>query len=86
MVHWNLLPLPLLYLSAYFEHNRAQYYDLLLARPVLSIPDAQQMLDVSYPTAHNLIGKLTAVNILSPLSESTYGKLYAADEILEILQ
>lgn len=31
MVHWNLLPLPLLYLSAYFEHHRSDYYNLLLA-------------------------------------------------------
>ncbi len=29
--HWNLLPLPLLYLSAYFERNRQDYYDHLLA-------------------------------------------------------
>ena len=29
-VHWNLLPLPLLYLSAYFERNRQQYYDNLM--------------------------------------------------------
>jgi Fic family protein len=28
---WQLLPLPLLYLSAYFESHRATYYDLLLA-------------------------------------------------------
>jgi Fic family protein len=28
---WELLPQPLLYLSAYFESNRAAYYDLLLA-------------------------------------------------------
>jgi Fic family protein len=28
---WNLLPLPLLYLSAYFERQRSAYYDLLLA-------------------------------------------------------
>lgn len=27
---WELLPEPLLYLSAYFEHHRAEYYDLLL--------------------------------------------------------
>ena len=31
LVHWNLLPLPLLYLSVYFERNRSQYYDLLMA-------------------------------------------------------
>jgi Fic family protein len=30
LVNWNLLPLPLLYLSAYFERNRNSYYDLLL--------------------------------------------------------
>lgn len=28
---WALLPLPLLYLSAYFERQRRDYYDLLLA-------------------------------------------------------
>ncbi len=31
LVNWNLLPLPLLYLSAYFERRRQDYYDLLLA-------------------------------------------------------
>lgn len=29
LVHWNLLPLPLLYLSEFFERNRSSYYDLL---------------------------------------------------------
>lgn len=31
LVHWNLLPLPLLYLSAYFERHRQHYYDGLMA-------------------------------------------------------
>jgi Fic family protein len=31
LVHWYLMPMPLLYLSAYFERNRSQYYDLLMA-------------------------------------------------------
>ncbi len=30
LVAWNLLPLPLLYLSAYFEHHRQGYYELLM--------------------------------------------------------
>ena len=30
MVHWNLLPIPLLYLSAFFERNRETYYERLL--------------------------------------------------------
>jgi Fic family protein len=29
-IQWNLLPSPLLYLSAYFDHNRDTYYRLLL--------------------------------------------------------
>lgn len=31
LVHWGLLPAPLLYLSAYFERHRDAYYELLLA-------------------------------------------------------
>jgi Fic family protein len=30
LVNWNLLPLPLLYLSAFFEQHRQDYYHLLL--------------------------------------------------------
>jgi Fic family protein len=36
LVHWNLIPLPLLYLSAFLERNRDQYADLLLAVSVRS--------------------------------------------------
>ena len=31
LAHWGLLPLSLLYLSAFFEKHRQEYYDLLLA-------------------------------------------------------
>jgi len=31
LVNWKLLPLPLLYMSAFFERNRQDYYDLLRA-------------------------------------------------------
>lgn len=30
LVHWGLMPAPLLYLSGYFEENRQEYYDRLL--------------------------------------------------------
>jgi Fic family protein len=144
-VHWKLLPLPLLYLSAYLEENRSQYYDLLLAvsergawgewlgfflrgvaeqswdaaqraralqdlqlrwhdrlsdqrsantirladmllaSPILSIPDAQKMLDVTYNTARYNVEKLVSAGVLSKPKDSKYGKLFAAEEILEIL-
>jgi Fic family protein len=31
LIEWQLLPQPLLYLSAYFETRRSEYYDRLLA-------------------------------------------------------
>ncbi len=31
LVHWNLMPLPLLYLSAFFEKHRDDYYNHLMA-------------------------------------------------------
>jgi Fic family protein len=30
LVHWGLVPLPLLHLSAFFEHHRNDYYELLI--------------------------------------------------------
>jgi len=31
LVTWDILPMPLLYLSAFFERHRREYYDMLLA-------------------------------------------------------
>jgi Fic family protein len=31
LVHWDLLPSPMLYLSAFFERHRQEYYDLLMS-------------------------------------------------------
>ena len=59
---------------------------MLLARPVLTIPDAQQMLDVTYHTARNNIEKLVAANILTLVGEDSYNKTFAALEILNLLQ
>jgi Fic family protein len=145
LVKWGLLPLPLLYLSSYFERHRREYYDLLLAisgrglwqdwlvfflkgvaeqsrdaiarakrlqdlqldwrtkllkqrapaalllladhlfdSPVLSIPQAQRLLELSYPGTQKVIGKLVDLRILTPADESEYGKLFIAREILRI--
>jgi Fic family protein len=139
LVSWNLLPLPLLYLSAYFERNRQMYYDLLLnvsqkgawdewvafflrgvqeqsqdailrikklqdlqtqwaqkldasrasanvlrladhllETPILTIPQAQQYLKVSYRAAKQTMDKLTALDIISLYGSETYDKKYIA--------
>ena len=147
LVSWNLLELPLLHLSAYFERHRETYYDLLLnvsqkgdwqgwlefflrsatiqARetierikrlqdlqrewtqrldaikasrsaflltermleaPVTTIPGAQKTLGMSsYVGAQRVVEKLVQTEILKPVDERGYGKVYAAQEILDIL-
>jgi len=146
LVNWALLPLPLLYLSAYFERDRQRYYDLLMAvsrrgawhewtlyflqgvieqsqdaaarakrlqdlqqkwreslaqgrasallpkladslfaSPILTIPQAQRQLDVTYHSAQRNVEKLVEAGILRPVGESAGGKAFVADEILGII-
>ncbi len=143
LVHWKLLPLPLLYLSAFFEQHRQDYYDLLRAvsergawrewvelflqgvaeqardasvrakrlqdlqldwrerlaearsasplrlaeslfeSPVVTIPQAQRLLDVTYHSARRNVEKLVMADILQPIGESPRGKMFVAQEVLE---
>lgn len=146
LVDWRLLPLPLLYLSAYFERHRDRYCDLLLAvseygswrewvafflagvaeqasdasqrikeiedlqadwerrlsglgrstaslrlarnllaSPILTIPQAQKLLGVSYPAAQKNIERLTQAGILRQAGDARYGRAYMAEELLSIL-
>jgi Fic family protein len=146
MVEWKLMPLPLLYLSAYFHRQRQNYYDLLtavsesgawrdwilfflegvhgqaqdailrakrlqdlqtewrqrllrprgsalplrlseslFASPVVTIPEAQRILGVTYPSAQHNVRELEAVGILQQLGEARYGKTFIATEILQII-
>jgi Fic family protein len=147
MVQWNLLPMPLLYLSAFFEKHRQDYYELLLgvseqgawdewlafflkgvstqssdgidraralkdlqaewrkrvaqARasallpklvdslfeyPVITVPHAQRVLDVTYRSAKLNVGKLVDAGILNQVGDAARNKIYVADEILQIVQ
>lgn len=146
LVQWQLLPLPLLYLSAYFYRRRQDYYDLLLGvsergawrdwllfflrgvaeqagdalqrarklqdlreswhkliaqartsallvrlvdvlfeSPILTIPQAQHLLGVTYPSAQRNVEKLAQAGILQLTSEASYGKTYAATEIINVI-
>lgn len=146
LVQWGLLPLPLLYLSAYFYRHRQDYYDLLLAvseraawrdwllfflrgvaeqagdaaarakrlqdlqqawhdrlsqarvsalalrladalfnTPILTIPQAARLLDVTYPSAQRNVEKLVEAGILQLIGEAVYGKTYMAVEIMNAI-
>jgi len=146
LVNWNLLPSPLLYLSAYFECHRQDYYDLLLAvsergawkdwllffirgvaeqardaitrakrlqdlqldwhkrltharasalllrladsmfeSPLLTIPQAQRILNLTYRSAQLNMEKLVAAGIVQPVGDASYGKSFLAVEILNVI-
>jgi len=146
LVQWDLLPLPLLYLSAYFHRYRQVYYDLLLgvsekgdwrawllfffrgiaeqaedalqrarklqdlqqewrgrlaqarisalaqrladslfSAPILTIPQAQHLLGVTYPSAQRNVERLVEAGILRLVQDVSHGKTYVATEILDVI-
>jgi Fic family protein len=146
LVHWGLLPLPLLYLSAFFDRHRDDYYDLLRGvsergawqewvefflrgvaeqaldasrrakqlqdlqiewgerlagvrsalplrladhlfdSPVLTIPQAQRVLGVTYHSARRSVEKLVQVDVLQPGGETGRAKTFVAGEVLEAIR
>jgi len=147
LVHWGLLPVPLLYLSAYFERNRDSYYGRLLGvsqegnwrewlmyfleavaeqsrdatakakrlqdlqsewrervtgarasaltlrlvdrvfeTPVLTVPQAQEVLGVSYPSAKLNVQKLVDAGILTVFRDVPYNRSYIALPLLGTLE
>ena len=59
--------------------------DSLFNSPVVTIPEAQRFLDVTYRTAQRNVEKLVAAGILQQMGESSYGKTFVAFEILEVV-
>ena len=59
--------------------------DSLFATPVLTIPEAQRLLGVTYHSARRNVDKLVKVGILQQVGESTYGKTYVAADILQAI-
>ncbi len=59
--------------------------DSLFDSPVLTIPQAQRLLEVTYPSAQKNVQKLVAAGILQQAGESSYGRTYLAAEILQAI-
>jgi Fic family protein len=147
LIERDLLPEPLLYLSAYFERHRGAYYDHLLAvsqngeweewllfflrgvsveasdasrragklfdlretyrqrfqregaranqlaainhlfaNPVTSIRELAEVLSVSFEAARRLVGSLEERDVLEEITGRRRNRMYAAREILQVLQ
>jgi Fic family protein len=143
LINWNLQPVPLLYLSAYFERQRDAYYDHLLGvsehgnwkawlefflrgvaiqsrdaiararqiqdlqsqwreqltqtrasalllrlvdslfdTPMLTVPQAQKLLGVTYRSAGQNIQKLVKAGILHDAGTTPEGRVFVARDIL----
>lgn len=143
----NILPQPMLYLSAYFERHREKYYQLLLStsqdgrwsewisfflrgvaeqsrdaikrserllalwhqyrkrvqevrssalplvlvdelftRPYLTFGAARHVLGVTFRSAQLNVRKLIAAGILEELPGRSYGKIFVAREVLDVLE
>jgi Fic family protein len=63
----------------------ARLVDSLFASPVLTIPQAKQLLGVTYVSAQRSVEKLVDAGILQQMGEASYGKSYAAGEILRAI-
>jgi predicted HTH transcriptional regulator len=56
----------------------------LFERPVVTIPEVQQFLGITYPAAQGNIVKLVKAGILEQWGDASYGKTYVAREVLRI--
>lgn len=59
--------------------------DHMFENPIVSIPQVQNVLQVSYPGAKRIVDKLVEFDILRPMNQTSYKKLYMATEILKII-
>ena len=59
--------------------------DNLFALPVLTIPEVQEFLSVTYKSAKNNVDKLVQEGILQQVGDAKYAKTFFAPEILRII-
>jgi len=66
--------------------NETQLMTFLFASPVISIPGAARFLGVRYPAAKLAIEKLQEMGILEELGQRKRGKLFKANDVLNIVK
>lgn len=64
----------------------AALIDELVANPYITVARAQKLLGVSNPTARSIVNKLAGQGVLEELTKRSWGRLYVARPVLEIIQ
>lgn len=59
--------------------------DSLFKLPVVTIPRAADSLGVTYHSARRTVEKLVVAGMLRQVGESSYGKIFVADAVLQIV-
>lgn len=60
--------------------------EILIERPIVSVSWAVKRFKVSFPSANNAIGKLVEVGLLREMTGRSYGRVFAAQRVLQILE
>ena len=60
--------------------------DLLFARPLLTVHQVKDTLNVSTPTAQGYINRLEDAGILREITGQARNRVYQADKVLEIIE
>jgi Fic family protein len=60
--------------------------DHLFVRPVISIPDAAAVMDVSYPAAQNAVRRLVELAILREFDSPIRPKLFVCDRVIKAIE
>lgn len=58
----------------------------LIGRPIITPTWVQFLYGVSYPTANNAVGRLVELGLLRETTGGSYGRVFAADDVLRILE
>ncbi len=60
--------------------------DLLFARPIISVPMVRDALQMNFPPAQRYVDQLCELGILREVTGKQRNRLYAADEVLAVIQ
>ena len=60
--------------------------DALFAAPIITIPQAQRLLEVTYRSAQNNVERLVNAGILQLAGDVSYGRTYIATEIMDTIR